>query len=781
MNTFLVRAVLPVALTVLLFTAALWYLLIPALEESIMAQKRELLRELTATAGNILAQSEAEERAGRLTRAAAQAQAIAQIRTLQYGQEGKDYFWINDTHPRMVVHPYRADLEGQDLTAFRDAAGKYLFVAFVRTALRDGAGFVAYRWQWKDDPARIEPKLSYVKLFAPWGWIIGTGVYTNDVQDEVAALRRNLLAVAGGILALIALLLRWNLAGHYRTERARREAETALRASEEKYRLLVESAEGNLLMALAGEPLYANPSMLRLLGHDAASLARLTLDDLIVPTEAERQRGERRHHALQRGETVAASAEGHLRRADGTLLTVVLSLAPVTVRGRSGIIAVAADLSAQREQQLRQEQALADLQLAVAFLNRTAGEACGPAEGTPAAAVPATMLLSEIYPSLERNGFMPLAVTDERGQTIGSIGLRELAAIQHYAPTRLLRAIAQAATPDDMVVAARTLPALIGALMDGGVRTRRVNRFITSVADAVVARAVQFAIADLGEPPVPFAFMVMGSEGRHEQTLRTDQDNAIIYADVPAAQAAEVQAYFLALAAQVCDLSAQAGYAHCKGDVMARNPQWCASLAQWRETFRTWVQTLEPMDLMQSKIFFDFRAACGDRELVAALRAHLRTIIPAAPRFLPLLALNVLKLAPPLGAFGSFVLDTAADGRRTFDCKLAMTPIVDFARLYALQQGVDATNTSDRLDALRAGGTLDAAAHEELVHAYRGLMRLRLEHQVRAIRDGREPDNLIAPAALTAIDRRMLTETFAQIRTFQTRLSREFAGGAERL
>jgi len=139
-----------------------------------MDQKRLMIRELTESAWNVLSRFEAEERAGTMTRAEAQNAAIAQTRNLHYGQESKDYFWIIDMHPRMVVHPYRPDLEGSDLSGFEDPAGKHLFVEMVDVVREGGSGYVDYMWQWKDDSARIVPKLSYVKGFEPWGWILWT-------------------------------------------------------------------------------------------------------------------------------------------------------------------------------------------------------------------------------------------------------------------------------------------------------------------------------------------------------------------------------------------------------------------------------------------------------------------------------------------------------------------------------------------------------------------------------------------------------------------------------
>jgi signal transduction histidine kinase len=118
--------------------------------------------------------------------------ALTRLKGLRYGPEGKDYFWINDFGPKMVMHPFRPDLDGKDLSDFKDPQGKPLFVEFVKVCRDQGLGFVEYMWQWNDDQTRIVPKISYVQAFAPWGWIIGTGMYINDVGEELAGIRNSL-------------------------------------------------------------------------------------------------------------------------------------------------------------------------------------------------------------------------------------------------------------------------------------------------------------------------------------------------------------------------------------------------------------------------------------------------------------------------------------------------------------------------------------------------------------------------------------------------------------
>ncbi|MGQ9687509.1 MAG: cache domain-containing protein [Desulfobaccales bacterium] len=192
---------------ILLFIGFVFAWVLPTTKQAVMKQKKEQIQFLVQSAMSLLKQYHQEELNGQMSRAEAQKQAMSRIKALRYGPEGKDYFWINDFGPKMVMHPFRPDLDGKDLNDFKDPKGKALFVEFVKTCRSEGAGFVDYMWQWKDDKSRIVPKLSYVQTFAPWGWIIGTGVYINDVGEEMARLRNSFLMVLIPLILLILGLL----------------------------------------------------------------------------------------------------------------------------------------------------------------------------------------------------------------------------------------------------------------------------------------------------------------------------------------------------------------------------------------------------------------------------------------------------------------------------------------------------------------------------------------------------------------------------------------------
>ncbi len=202
----LAPVILPSLLAISLTAITAFYYFLPGYQQGLLNKKKEMVRELTQVAWNILLSNEKKERSGKLSRKEAQNAAIGQLRDIRYGEENKDYYWISDQQPRLIMHPYRPDLVGDDLTDFTDPHGKRLFVEFANVVKTSDAGFVDYMWQWKDDPKKIVPKLSYVKGFAPWGWIIGTGIYLEDVEKEIATLSRNLFRLAIGILLVVAAL-----------------------------------------------------------------------------------------------------------------------------------------------------------------------------------------------------------------------------------------------------------------------------------------------------------------------------------------------------------------------------------------------------------------------------------------------------------------------------------------------------------------------------------------------------------------------------------------------
>ncbi len=228
------RMALPAIGASALFVVLIFCVLIPSYRDSLMAARREALRAQTTLASAILDSYHSRELEGELTREVAQRRAAGLIRTLRYGPEGKDYFWINDTRPYMVMHPYRPDLEGQDLSTYRDPNGAALFLDAVRVTREHGAGYIGYVWQWQDDPRLPSRKISYVEAFEPWGWIVGTGMYVDDVHGEIAAITRGLVRVCAAAAVALLLLTGYMAARSASSEHRREAAEGRLRESERR-------------------------------------------------------------------------------------------------------------------------------------------------------------------------------------------------------------------------------------------------------------------------------------------------------------------------------------------------------------------------------------------------------------------------------------------------------------------------------------------------------------------------------------------------------------------
>jgi methyl-accepting chemotaxis protein len=190
-----------------LFIGFIFLWVLPTTKQAVMKEKREQIQYLVQNAVSLLQEYQGRVDKGEFSLEEAQQRAMKRIKHMRYGPEGKDYLWINDFGPKMVMHPFRPDLDGKDLSGFKDPQGKALFVEFVKACRAQGAGVVEYMWQWKDDKNRIVPKLSYVQAFPPWGWIIGTGIYINDVGEELASMRNSFLMVFIPVILLALGLL----------------------------------------------------------------------------------------------------------------------------------------------------------------------------------------------------------------------------------------------------------------------------------------------------------------------------------------------------------------------------------------------------------------------------------------------------------------------------------------------------------------------------------------------------------------------------------------------
>ncbi len=346
-RSYVLRIFLPTLIAITLFLASIWGLILPSFEQTLMDRKYELIRELTNSAYSILASYQQDEENGLFTREEAQTLAINRIESLRYGPEGKDYFWIQDMSPRMIMHPYRVDLNGQDLSSFTDPRGVPIFVEFADMVRREGEGYIDYVWQWNDDPQRFEPKESYVKGFEPWGWMIGTGIYIDDVNLEIARIEQSLinssLVISGAVVILLIFVLQQSL----RIERERQEVVDDLGESTERYHTLIESTTEGTVLIVEDRFRYSNPVFQQMTGYSSQQLDFLELSDLL-PKETDNLPIWEHLGFLTSEETIAAEVfSGFLKHANGQHLETVITINPIRFAGQRGFILLTKDLSVQ--------------------------------------------------------------------------------------------------------------------------------------------------------------------------------------------------------------------------------------------------------------------------------------------------------------------------------------------------------------------------------------------------------------------------------------------------
>ena len=955
---FIVGIILPALLAIATLIGSTYLFIIPIFKESFLESKREMIKELVHVSWSIMVLYEQQERAGRMSRAEAQAKAIGEIEHLRYGDQFRDYFWISDMQPQLIMHPYSKDLVGGDLSDYEGVGGKKVFMEFVEAASNSDSGYVEYVWHRKYGEDRVVPKLAYVKKFEPWGWVVGTGVFLDDVQEKTRVITRRLSQMIYLTVFCISLLLLFVVVRSLLTERKRRNAEEELRRSRVKYKTLVESAVDPIMMIHDGTCIYANAGMERLSGYLGAQLESMDPVELFSSTEQDRGgAGSSLVEKVIAGEEIEDEKEAFLIRQDGQQTEVMLSFSRKDLGNQKVIVINARDVSTtkrikeeldesrERYRQLinrlrigifrttpgprfrileanhvtlklfglddeedlidsdlldhleqnnsapsleagfdqngiakelifsvknrsaetetvsvsmiegrdlegkvrycdgliedvssqqktaeARERLIVELQTSLMFMNQPIGSTLGSyiscehtttvkdaAElmndkgknailvsnnetmvglvtdkllrervlaqklsdttevgqimRTPLVYIEDSALIFEAAMLLQEEDIDYLVVRDEHDVVLSVISNEELLDVHRYSANFVITQIRTSTSVEEIVQSHYRLPRIIKALIDSGGHARNITRIITTISDTVLERLVDMAIEEIGEPPVRFAFISVGSEGRGEQTLVTDQDNAIIFEDIDESMAEQVHDYFHRFATMICTWLDEVGYQFCKGEIMAMTPKWCQPISVWKSYFSDWIGESTPEDLMEVSIFFDFRCLYGDKRFVDELHEHIRSRAQNQKAFLYQMAQNTLLFRIPIDFFGKLSVESGGEHEDTFNIKHVIAQIVGFARIYAIFYGLEITNTLQRINRLLETEVLKPDVHQEIVESYNYLMQLRFRHQIRCIDEGMEPDNHVHINEISHMEKELLEKILANINQLRKRLS----------
>ena len=361
---------------------------------------------------------------------------------------------------------------------------------------------------------------------------------------------------------------------------------------------------------------------------------------------------------------------------------------------------------------------------------------------------------------------------ERAGRILGMVTDSDLMGLERRAPFRLRRDIERAADRDAAIAAGRLLSSTVIDLVAARVDPVDIGHVVGVTVDALTRRLAELGIERLGDPPVPWAWVALGSQARHEQSLRTDQDHAIAFADSD--RNAQTDAYFARLAEWVTSGIEEIGIPRCRAGVSATEQQWRAPLGEWSRRFAEWMADAGPDEAALTAIAFDYRRVAGPLEVDEVLDAAVRTA-PRRPLFLRRLAAQAIALTPPTGFVRDFVVEARGEHAGRLDIKHGgLTAITSIARTMALRAGALERRTLDRLRQTASLNRLEESDREGLEEAFRLLWQVRLEHQVRQARQGQTPDDYIDPKELGSVTRQGVKAAFRVIDAVQRTLALEF-------
>ena len=340
------------------------------------------------------------------------------------------------------------------------------------------------------------------------------------------------------------------------------------------------------------------------------------------------------------------------------------------------------------------------------------------------------------------------------GEILGVVTDTDLLKHTSQGPVAVLRLVDKLPDRESLPGYSRKVTEMVASLLSGGLNPVVIAGFVAQLNDALMKRILRWAEDDLGEPPAPYAWIALGSEGRGEQTLLTDQDNALVFAD----EGAGSREYYTALADRANTDLAAAGFPRCPGGYMARNH--CGTLSEWRDRFAGWVGDPTAQGVLEAAIFFDFRRVAGSLDL-----APLQDVLDGIPRreaFLRSLVRQALEFRPPPQLLLRLRSGADLDLKRQ-----GIAPVVFLARCYGLAVGSHARSTLERLRAATRAGLMGTDASATVIDAYRYLLGLRLRMQLKMLSEGKPATNIVSLAQLSAIERSRLKDSLRAIGSWQ--------------
>ncbi len=373
--------------------------------------------------------------------------------------------------------------------------------------------------------------------------------------------------------------------------------------------------------------------------------------------------------------------------------------------------------------------------------------------------------VNEAMMAMLRNHIQRLPVLHRR-RPVGVIHLSDIVRYETNSSLYLASNIFSRSSVRDLSRLVPEIRAAFIRLVEAGSTAQMIGDAMSSIGRSLMRRLIELAEDELGPAPIPYCFMVHGSLARNEQSVITDQDNALVLHD--SFDPKQHDEYFKMLAQKVSDGLDACGYEYCKGGIMATNDDWRQPLSQWRRYFDKWIAEPDPQRLLHSCIFFDLDAVYGDEYLVENLQDMIASKARHNPRFLGAMARNVLNRRPPLGFFRTFVMETDGRQHKVINIKgRGLAPITDVIRVHALAVGSQAQNSVERLRDIDQAKVLPAGQVDKLQYALEFIALVRMRHQALELQNDQPIDNAIEPENIDTAERHNLKEAFQVVNNAQ--------------
>jgi PAS domain S-box-containing protein len=782
---FQLKIVLPTLFAILLFVSTFFVFILPIFRENLLDSKKLMIRELCASAASAIEYYADQVDLKQLDLLQAQEMAAAEISKMRYGKDAKDYFWITDMWPRMVMHPYRSELNGQDLRDYKDVqdkSGKALFVEFSKMVANHNEGYLKYQWQLNDDPNSSAPKLSYVRGIPRWGWIVGTGIYINDIEDEISSLTNRLLLVFTAITAGLVLFLINIVLQSGKIENDRRRANEGLLEARNRYRTLVESASEGYILETGGRIVFSNRTLQQMFEYTEEEFTNIKLWELLPASLRHADEASLHLKRLFSGKTEPAEFETQLISRSGKVLDVLLITSNIFLSGKNAHIICVRPILRQ-DPDLLSRRFETPLQSSMSDIGDTkVGQICNR--------LPESKLISHLTNVIyECDTVMQaqiklqnidhanacLKVLNKTDQIIGSISFREIACLKSGAITQLLNEVSTSNSDAHILQCLNSLSILLKEMSGKNTDPQLTRDTIAAAFHASLSSYVRLAIENLGKPPVEFALLTLGSNARNEMTMFSDQDNALVYADPAVDKLELVQEYFNTLAAEVCSRLDHAGYPFCPGGIMAANPKWNQSLSAWKDTLGQKILNPDDSAVQELAVLLDMRKAYGSDFLAETLLSEILKLSAEHDQFITMLARSALSYKVPLNLFGHLKAERK-DGKRIFNLKENLRPLENFAKIYALKHRLRECGTLDRLRQLKTLDELSEQSLNEMSYAFNHLWKMRFDNQLKDFADLKRIDDNVDLAEFNDLEKSILQNILSRIAVFQTKLSYDFLG-----